>query len=450
MFRFTLRYPTLALALLGFALGAHGQSTDSLNAAKRWQPFVVKSDAAIVNLNTTGFTRARATDELAKVRAAQAAAAKDEAEQERIRYWNAGAPSYRWNQIALDTAKAGSGSGPQLTERVMAITNMAIYDALLSAARLKNSMPTPQSRSNANTFVLPAVAPTRLPVSEHAVVAGAAASILGDIYPDQAQALQKRAQEAAWTRVSAGADFPASIELGLEIGRRAGLQVAEAARKDGSDKEWKGSVPTTLNRWNGKAPSLPQLAEYKPWILSSPNQVRPPAPPEFTEKDMDEVRRTITSSEKVAAYRWAITSLPRYWNEHLSRKLFERREDDALTAARKYAYFTIAYYDTIIANWDAKFAYWGQRPFQYDTNFKSMITTPNFPGYPSGHAQLCGSAATILGAFFPEEKETFWKLAEESANSRLWAGVHFSIDNTIGLLVGKQIGEIAVKRYEAE
>lgn len=39
---------------------------------------------------------------------------------------------------------------------------------------------------------------------------------------------------------------------------------------------------------------------------------------------------------------------------------------------------------------------------------------------------------------------------EESAQSRLYAGVHFKVDNDQGLRLGRQIGDIIVKLVEAQ
>ena len=159
----------------------------------------------------------------------------------------------------------------------------------------------------------------------------------------------------------------------------------------------------------------------------------------------------ITGPRKRAAYYWAITSLSKYWIEQASLEMFERHIDrDPPRAARIYAVLSTAYYDALVACWDAKYAYWGIRPFQFDTSFKSMITTPNFPGYPSGHATFAGTASRILGAFFPEDAAVYEAQAEEAASSRLWAGVHFRVDNDAGLRLGRAIAAAALRRAERD
>ena len=190
------------------------------------------------------------------------------------------------------------------------------------------------------------------------------------------------------------------------------------------------------------------MATWKTWVLSSGSQLRPAPPPAFDAAAMAEVKEAAKNPRaKREAYYWAITSLPRYWNEMASLKLFERKLDrNPPQAARVYAVLSTAYYDSLVACWDAKYAYWGMRPFQFDPEFKPILTTPNFPGYPSGHAMLSGTAAAVLSYLFPADSQFFNKQAEEAAASRLLGGVHFRIDNEVGLTLGRSVASVAIER----
>lgn len=85
------------------------------------------------------------------------------------------------------------------------------------------------------------------------------------------------------------------------------------------------------------------------------------------------------------------------------------------------------------------------RPVQFDRNLPTVVVTPRFPAYPSAHATLAGCTETMLSNFFPSESQIIKRIMEESAQSRLYAGVHFKVDNDEGLRLGRQIGEIVVK-----
>jgi membrane-associated phospholipid phosphatase len=107
----------------------------------------------------------------------------------------------------------------------------------------------------------------------------------------------------------------------------------------------------------------------------------------------------------------------------------------------------VALHDAAIAIMDAKYAYWGIRPFQLDTTFRPLIFTPPFPGYPSGHATASSVAATVLQYFFPGDAALFQKTALECAESRFYAGIHFRTDNEAGLEFGRKLGNYIVENW---
>jgi hypothetical protein len=271
--------------------------------------------------------------------------------------------------------------------------------------------------------------------------------VLSYLFPDKARLVAERAEECGNSRLLAGVQYRSDVASGLRLGREIAAQVIERAKADGSDAKWAGSVPTTPGLWNGTNPYDPQLAKWKTWVLSSADQLRPKAPA-LDAAAMNEVREAAKNPRaRREAFYWAITSLPRYWNDLASLKIFEYKLDrNPPQAARVYAVLSTAYYDSLIACWDAKYAYWGIRPFQYDPEFKPLITTPNFPGYPSGHAMLSGTAATMLSYLFPADADFFIKQAGAAAESRLLGGVHFRLDNDEGLWLGRAVGAVAIER----
>jgi hypothetical protein len=134
-----------------------------------------------------------------------------------------------------------------------------------------------------------------------------------------------------------------------------------------------------------------------------------------------------------------------------SQKIFEHNlHTDPPRAARIYALKSVAGYDAFVACWEAKYTYWGIRPYQYDTTFKHTLGMPPFPGYPSGHATTSSAVATVLAYFFPEDEQLFKIKAQECAESRFEGGIHFRTDNTVGLEMGQKIGEQVIKRAKAD
>ena len=52
----------------------------------------------------------------------------------------------------------------------------------------------------------------------------------------------------------------------------------------------------------------------------------------------------------------------------------------------------------------------------------------------------------MLGYLFPDDEADLAASANEAKNSRLWAGIHFPIDNEMGALGGGMIGRLVVAR----
>ncbi|NJN35158.1 MAG: vanadium-dependent haloperoxidase [Saprospiraceae bacterium] len=105
------------------------------------------------------------------------------------------------------------------------------------------------------------------------------------------------------------------------------------------------------------------------------------------------------------------------------------------------------YHETVIAVFDAKYTYWGIRPVQYDTLYKPLISTPPFPGYPSGHAAGASATSAVLEYFFPADAAYFQKMAQDCADSRFYGGIHFKTDNEVGLQLGKTVARYVVDNW---
>jgi len=106
--------------------------------------------------------------------------------------------------------------------------------------------------------------------------------------------------------------------------------------------------------------------------------------------------------------------------------------------------------DTMIVVWDYKYKWDTARPNQYDHKMETVLCTPRFPSYPSGHASMSGCSEVVLSYFFPGEAKKLRKFAEDDAVSRLYAGVHFPIDNSEGLKLGRYIGKVVVDHLKSQ
>src|SRR5690242_21679891 len=124
----------------------------------------------------------------------------DQAALASIHYWDSGAPGYRWMQIAQQSVVNAALPTP-LQTRALALVAAAISDATIAAWDSKYVYNRPHP-SDLDPGVAPAIAVPQSPSypSEHAAVAGAAAAVLGYLFPDQVASVAAMAKigRASW------------------------------------------------------------------------------------------------------------------------------------------------------------------------------------------------------------------------------------------------------------
>ncbi len=373
---------------------------------------------------------------------------------EQIRFWNSGSPNYRWVELTFNKLLEKGQLVPGPGNRALALLNVAIYDAMVAAwdSKYTYKRARPSEVDPALPTAIPAPSSPSYP-SEHAVAAGAAAAVLSYLFPDDAKRFNDLAEEAARSRLFAGVQFPSDTIAGLQLGRDVAAKVIERARADGSDAVFSGPIPTGQDKWKGANPAFPMGGTWKTWVLSSGSQFRLPPPPAIDSPqmaaDLTELKLPRTPDTARAAYFWMppADGVFMYWYDNLAKMIFEERLDqNPPRAARAYAALSIAHYDAFVACWDTKFAYWMIRPSQLDPEVTILFPIPNHPSYPSGHSTMAGGTSEILAFLFPRQAVFIRTQAEQSARSRVWAGIHYTTDIQTGLALGRTVAGAVVER----
>jgi membrane-associated phospholipid phosphatase len=406
--------------------------------AGKWKTWLIASGAQLrtVPPPDRGVTE-RELEELL-----QGAAERDRAALDLIAYWDTGAPSYRWSEIAI-AEHLNNGIGWPLASRNLSLMHIAIYDAIIAAWESKYAYNRPRA-SSISPGVTTEVAIPRSPAypGEHAAAAAAASEVLAFLFPDRAAFFRDRAEDAARSRVLAGVNYPSDNVAGMALGRQVAALAIAHAKVDGTDAKWTGSTPIGPGKWTGANPILPMAGTWKPWVLSSPGELRPgpPLPYDSPEKlaELAKLKRfpcTPPTNNEALFWEAAVGGLRahQYWNEQLSRKTLEYRLDDnPPRAARAFLLPFVTLYVSAIACWEAKYTYWAIRPFQLDPEVKPVFATPNHPSYPAAHACSSIAITRVLAYLFPRDAESFAALGERAAESRIWAGIHYRSDITAG------------------
>jgi membrane-associated phospholipid phosphatase len=58
-----------------------------------------------------------------------------------------------------------------------------------------------------------------------------------------------------------------------------------------------------------------------------------------------------------------------------------------------------------------------------------LFPVPNHPSYPSNHSALSTARCEVLAYLFPTRAEFIRKVGKEAGDSRIWAGIHYQMDN---------------------
>jgi membrane-associated phospholipid phosphatase len=374
---------------------------------------------------------------------------------ERIRWWSVGGPAYRWNEIAIDQLLENFVTLP-LAARHLALLHAAMDDAVAAAWHNKQAFSRPRPNA-ADPSIKPTVfaPPGPTSASEYAAAAAAAAEVLGYIFPAQVTAFATSAEEAMQSRLLAGVEYPSDVAAGRALGQKVAALAIARGKVDGSEGKWTGTIPEGPDKWKGTNPIAPTAATWRPWVLSRPDELRPPEPPAF---DSEQLRRDLaelkvfqrTPKSNHRSVYWEVFGGARahaLWNEIARMKLLEYGDAyDAQVTARLLATLNIAFLDAAIACWDAKYAYWYIRPSQLDPELKPLFPPPNHPSYPAAHGCLSTAASTVLADVFPRDRDRLLALGKEAAEGRIWAGIHYRFDIDAGQAMGRKVAEKVLAR----
>jgi membrane-associated phospholipid phosphatase len=291
-------------------------------------------------------------------------------------------------------------------------------------------------------------------------VAGAATAVLTYYHADEA------------ARIDAlGAQLADRTSLAFRGGKLIGNLLVNRAENDGGDAVWPvGTEPKGDPFWIPTPPGFvypplePLAGTWRTWNLRTGSQFRPGPPPVYGSPlflaEMNEVyaiSQSLTDEQKRIADFWAdgagTVTPPGHWNA-IAVDLVKGAGFSTLRAAQLFAALNTAQADAFIACWDAKFTYWSIRPISAirrltpgASNWLSYIVTPPFPSYVSGHSTTSGAASTVLAGFFPARAAELAAMADEAAISRLYGGIHYRSDNDAGLVLGRRVGQVALRAY---
>ena len=136
-------------------------------------------------------------------------------------------PAGIWLEIARELIRRDRLDTPQAA-RVLAMTSIAMADAFVCCWNAKYTYWSARPiQGDATLDVLFPTPPFPSYTSGHATISGAAATVLGGVFPSDAHDLDARALEAKNSRLWAGFHYPIDNDVGVAHGRQIGRLVLE-------------------------------------------------------------------------------------------------------------------------------------------------------------------------------------------------------------------------------
>jgi PAP2 superfamily len=237
-------------------------------------------------------------------------------------------------------------------------------------------------------------------------------------------------------------------------------------------------VPTNVIVQQQK-PLLPNWGKNRTFAMPNGAACALPAPPEYSEDktsafykqalEVYEAKQNLTPEQRAIARFWSDDAMlsvtpPGHWIG-IALQIFERDNVGLEKSVDVLARLGVAEADAFVGCWNAKYQYDLLRPLTYirrviDPKWESLINTPPFPEYPSGHSTQSGAAATVLTSMFgdnfvfadttgqkdglgPRSFTSFWAAANEAGISRMYGGIHFRSAIERGLEQGRCVGGFA-------
>ena len=464
-------------------------------AGGTWKPILIENGAAISIPAPASVSSAPYLREVEEVKAEMAH--MSDTDVKAVTYWTQN-PIIRWNEIALELiAKYNLIPGPNAdgtytlpnpanpngppvfpfshppySVRALAYLSVAQYDGLIVAwhHKFENYRPAPFIQDES---IQPVYADNVIPSypSDGAVVATVSRRILTQMFPLEADYLEKREAEHLRCLLLSGGNVQSDIDAGRLIGDAiSSVALARAATDGMKNAQASKSVSDSLAaaaldrfgwQWvNQEVPQrpvglTPLFGRVKMWSVENVEDTRPAPPPAIGspayEADvavlrdyanhMSEERRRVANfwQDGLGTY-----TPPGHWNE-FAKEFIVKYRLNPLRSARTLAYLNMAMMDGGISCWDAKYYYHYPRPIQTDRTLTTIAGTPNFPSYTSGHSVFSAAGAEVLAYIFPEEADLVRGWAEEAAISRVYGGIHWTFDATVGTEQGKNVAQYTIQ-----
>lgn len=284
-------------------------------------------------------------------------------------------------------------------------------------------------------------------------------------------------------------DLP-TLERSKAYGEAVANAVFNYAASDGQVRAYTSNFPTSYvppkfpGAWVPTPPGFqralqPYWGNVRPFLPVNISGTQPPKYPDFSTDpaskfyaeglEVYQVSKNLTPEQKVIAEFWSDdpgkTGTPPGHSISIASQVLAQEKADLGKSAETFVKMGMAVHDAFISCWKCKYDFNLMRPITYireniDPNYVTLLATPPFPEYTSGHSVQSGAMAVVLSEMFgytypftdrtheartdingaPRSFKSFEEAANEAAISRLYGGIHYRAAIDFGVEQGKKVG----------
>ena len=310
--------------------------------------------------------------------------------------------------------------------------------------------------------------------------------------PESQQITVAQLEEATYNNIiEAGGLAPATLVRSKQWGVYVAQTIFDWSKTDGGHLGYTKNfpkdyvIPVGIGKWiptfpKYQLPMQPTWGSNRAFVPSAVTASQPTAPIAYSEdtasvfyKEAQKVYNTVVKStpeQKIIAKYWSDDpgepGTPPGHSVSITTQILQKEGATLATCAEIYAKVSMGVSDAFVSCWKCKYIHNYMRPISYirmkfDPNFASLLETPPFPEFTSGHSVQSGATAKILSTAFgtaylftdkthasrtdidgtPRSYRSFNEMAKEAAISRLYGGIHFQEAIDIGLAQGTKVAE---------
>ncbi|GGD71207.1 hypothetical protein GCM10011514_39150 [Emticicia aquatilis] len=402
----------------------------------------------------------------------------------------------KWADMTLFITKNTPSNSPTYASRCLGYIGLTMYESFVYADSSYQSLTGQLDGLDS----LPKPNPT-IKYDWKLALNAAQASILKNIYnqtSDQNKLKIDSLEKTIFEYYTKNKEDKALIERSVSFGKEVAKVIFEWSKTDGGYRGYlrnfdkKMVYPNHLGSWKpplyGQSfshyPLQPHWGENRTFLISN-HQIPDPKPIPYDTlpnsayyKQFLAVynqEKSLTQAQKEAAIWWGDdpdeTFTPPGHSYYLATLVIKKAKPNLMKCVETYAKVGLGVADAFTNCWKWKYKFFTERPNTFipqyiDKFWESFWPDPPFPAFPSGHAIQAASTATILSSLYGEKFsftddahvgrkrdelrnvdfkarhfESFWQVAEETAKSRFYGGIHVPQDNEAGLEKGKVVAE---------